>query len=151
MAETPLQIAKVASGNYAKENDLTRAYGQGRAINAYDQLRWWQQYADPTYGAIARVIANARDDSAARGFGRSGRIAQLSADQPLRNTRIQADEALANLGQRQLDTSYNYNRGRSDSATDSMAWGVQNEYYGTPSQQVAQASRARARQAMGRR
>ena len=147
---TPLEVLKVGSGNYARENDLTRDYARGRAINAYDQLRWWQQYADPTYGAIARVVANARGNAAGRGFGRSGRMAQLTADQPLYDVSLQAQNAAANLGQNQLNTNYGYNRGMADSATNSMAWGVQNEYYGRPDQQTAQAARQRTRQQIGR-
>lgn len=150
MGITPFETLVVGSGNYARQNDLTRDYARGRSQNAYDQTRWAQQYLDPTYGAIARVIANARGNSASRGFGRSGRVAQLTADQPLFDVRQQAIDAATNLNRTNLDTSYGYNRGMADSATNSLAWGVDNNYYGRPDQSVYQIARARARGQIGR-
>lgn len=150
MAVTPFEVLMVGSGNYAKRNDLVRNFARGRAMNAYEQMRFGEQYLDPTYGAIARVVANARDNAAGRGFGRTGRMAQITADQPLRDVRLQARDAAVNIAQGGLDTSYGYNRGMADTATDSTAWGVRSQYYGRPDQAIAQAARARTRQQMGR-
>jgi hypothetical protein len=145
----PLQSAKLGSGNYARENDLVRDYARNRVMNQYNMQRFYQQYLDPTYGAIAQVIGNARSNAAGRGFGRSGRMAQLTADQPLYSVRQQAIDAASNLGQEGLNTAYGYNRGMADSATNSMAWGVQNEYYGRPDPAIARQSRSRTRQQIG--
>ena len=150
MASPTLNTLKVASGNYARENDLVRELARGKVLNAYDAARMYEQYLDPTYGSIARTIGAARNNSANRGFGSSGRIAQLAADQPLRDVTLQARDATFNLGQQGLSNAYGYNNGMANSATDSMAWGQQNKYYGHPDQGIYSQARNQARSQIGR-